>query len=159
MKIIFDKIQEDGQGSFFICDKITENKLFHFVVQIKDKIKLKAILQKYLNEIHLKDVEKIKIKMDIEKIISELLWEQQLTTLCNWPMMRRILTSSWIRRIFLRRYLSSLSKRTNRRSKILLTQVEIQSQLRLTRRETIFLGVFQILLLLMFLFSFIVINV
>lgn len=49
MKIIFEKIQDDGQGSFHICDDFN-NKLYHFLTQIGDEEKLKTTLKKYIDE-------------------------------------------------------------------------------------------------------------
>ena len=73
MQIEFDKIQADGQGSFFVHDKITGNNIFHFVLNIDDKIKLKKKLQDHLNEQKQQKKDKDDIRAKIELIVSGLI--------------------------------------------------------------------------------------
>ena len=72
MKIIFDKIQEDGQGSFFVQKKISGENCFHFLTQVEDKITLKTTLQKHLNDVKIKDKAMSDIETEINNVIMTL---------------------------------------------------------------------------------------
>jgi len=72
MQIIFDKLQDDGQGSFFINDEKTGKNVFHFLAQVEDNVKLKTTLQKYLDDEKVKSTEENSVKNRIDAIIAEL---------------------------------------------------------------------------------------
>lgn len=72
MKIVFNGIQADGQGNFFAQDEVSGERYFHFLTQIKDKIKLKATLQKYLDDVKTQETKKLSIKTDINAVIATL---------------------------------------------------------------------------------------
>jgi len=70
MKIVLDKIQADGQGSFFVQDEVTSFNYFHFVTQIADKDTLKITFQKHLDETMQQEENRLKVEAEIQAIIN-----------------------------------------------------------------------------------------
>jgi len=71
MKMIFTKLMDDNQGSFYIQTD-SGISVFHFLAPVEDKAKLKIILQKYLSEEISKEKASIKLLSEINPVIASL---------------------------------------------------------------------------------------